>query len=170
MGVADLPAEDGVEKGSKKKGTGSARRKRRSFAPEYKLAIVAEYEMPTEPGARGALLRREGPYHSHVIEWTRARDAGALNALAAWRPARNRPRPRPTDSPSAGTENALQSVPQPYRVRIPANMRRTHRRVAHQRGDLVQPAPVSTSCCRTYAASDAVTWAILIDIRNLTSI
>ncbi|MFF3568642.1 hypothetical protein ACFYXQ_12805 [Nocardia jiangxiensis] len=44
---------------------------------------MAEYDMLTEPGARGALLRREGLYHSHVIEWRRARDPGALNALAA---------------------------------------------------------------------------------------
>ncbi|RJO74939.1 transposase [Nocardia panacis] len=83
MGAADLPADDGVAKGSTKKGMGSARPKRRSFTPEYKPAIVAEYDLLTEPGARGALLRREGLYHSHVIEWRRARDAGALDALAA---------------------------------------------------------------------------------------
>ncbi|MEU6190846.1 transposase [Nocardia sp. NPDC047038] len=82
MGAADLPAEDGVA-AAKNEGAGGGRSKRRSFTPEYKLAIVAEYEQLTEPGARGALLRREGLYHSHVIEWTRARDAGALNALSA---------------------------------------------------------------------------------------
>lgn len=58
LSVADLPAEDGVVAG-KKKGSGG-RPKRRRFAPEYKLAIVAEYEQLTEPGARGALLRGEG--------------------------------------------------------------------------------------------------------------
>nr|WP_067480767.1 transposase [Nocardia amamiensis] len=83
MGAADLPTGGGAAGKPKKKGAGPARPKRRSFTPEYKLAIVAEYEMLTEPGARGALLRREGLYHSHVIEWRRARDAGALNALAA---------------------------------------------------------------------------------------
>ncbi|WP_225732497.1 MULTISPECIES: transposase [unclassified Nocardia] len=62
---------------------GGGRSKRRSFTAEYKLAIVAEYDGLTEPGARGALLRREGLYHSHVIEWRRARDEGGLNALAA---------------------------------------------------------------------------------------
>ena len=45
--------------------------------------MVEEYDRLTEPGAKGALLRREGLYHSHLIEWRRARDAGALNALAA---------------------------------------------------------------------------------------
>lgn len=83
MGAADLPAADGAAAKPKKKGAHSARPKRRSFTPEYKLAIVAEYDILTESGARGALLRREGLYHSHVIEWRRARDAGALNALAA---------------------------------------------------------------------------------------
>jgi transposase-like protein len=47
------------------------------FSPEYKLAIVAEYENAPN-GEKGAILRREGLYSSHVIEWTRARDAGVL--------------------------------------------------------------------------------------------
>ena len=59
------------------------RSRRRVFTPEYKLAILAEYDQLTEPGARGALLRREGLYSSHLVEWRRARDAGALDALAA---------------------------------------------------------------------------------------
>jgi transposase-like protein len=50
---------------------------RRTFNPEYKLAVVAEYENAAN-GEKGAILRREGLYSSHIIEWTRARDAGAL--------------------------------------------------------------------------------------------
>jgi transposase len=50
---------------------------RRVFSPEYKLAVVTEYENAPN-GEEGAILRREGLYSSHVIEWTRARDAGAL--------------------------------------------------------------------------------------------
>jgi transposase len=76
-------ADDGVVAKKKQPGSRADRPKRRSFTPEYKLAIVAEYEQLTEPGARGALLRREGLYHSHLIEWKRLRDAGSLNALAA---------------------------------------------------------------------------------------
>jgi transposase-like protein len=53
----------------------SPRPSRRSFSPEYKLGIVAEYEAAPN-GEKGAILRREGLYSSHVIEWTRARDAG----------------------------------------------------------------------------------------------
>jgi transposase len=56
--------------------------KRRSFTAEYKLAMVAEYDAATEPGAKGALLRREGLYSSHIIEWRRARDTGALAGVA----------------------------------------------------------------------------------------
>ncbi|WP_348651111.1 transposase [Micromonospora sp. WMMD882] len=50
---------------------------RRVFSPEYKLAMVAEYENAAN-GEKGAILRREGLYSSHIIEWTRARDAGHL--------------------------------------------------------------------------------------------
>lgn len=98
MGAADLPAGGGAA-GKPNKGTDSARPKRRSFTPEYKLAIVAEYDMLTEPGARGALLRREGLYHSHVTEWRRARDAGVLNALAA---RATGPKPAKTGGEKAG--------------------------------------------------------------------
>jgi transposase len=52
---------------------------RRVFPSEYKLAIVAEYENAPN-GEKGAILRREGLYSSHVIEWTRARDAGTLTS------------------------------------------------------------------------------------------
>ena len=57
--------------------------KRRRFTAEYKLAILDEYERLTDPGAKGALLRREGLYSSHLVEWRHARDAGALKELAA---------------------------------------------------------------------------------------
>jgi len=53
------------------------RPRRRSFTAEYKLAMVAAYDrLPA--GEKGALLRREGLYSSHIIEWRRARDAGTL--------------------------------------------------------------------------------------------
>ncbi len=69
-------ADDGAV--SVSSGPRADRPRRRTFTPQYKLAIVAEYDRLTEPGARGALLRREGLYHSHLIEWRRARDAGTL--------------------------------------------------------------------------------------------
>jgi len=60
------------------------RAKRRTFTAAYKLKIVEEYEAAT-PGERGAVLRREGLYSSHLTEWRKARDAGALAGLAATR-------------------------------------------------------------------------------------
>lgn len=59
---------------------GPDRPRRRSFTDGYKLKILAEYDATTEAGARGALLRREGLYSSHIVEWRRARDAGVLGA------------------------------------------------------------------------------------------
>lgn len=60
----------------------SAKPTRRRFTAEYKLATLDEYDRLTDPGAKGALLRREGLYSSHIVEWRRARDAGALKELA----------------------------------------------------------------------------------------
>ena len=70
------------------------RPRRRVFTAEYKAAILAEYDALAEPGARGALLRREGLYSSHLTEWRRARDAGALAGLTpAPRVAKRSPEP-----------------------------------------------------------------------------
>ena len=53
---------------------------RRTFTSAYKARIVEEYYSLTEFGARGALLRREGLYQSHLEKWRRARDRGALDS------------------------------------------------------------------------------------------
>ena len=60
----------------------AAKPTRRRFSEQYKLAILEEYEGLSDPGAKGALLRREGLYSSHIVEWRRARDVGALSGLA----------------------------------------------------------------------------------------
>jgi transposase-like protein len=60
----------------------AARPRRRRFTAEYKLAIVAEYDGCTDAGAKGALLRREGLYSSHITEWRRATRTGSLAGLA----------------------------------------------------------------------------------------
>src|SRR5487761_1147340 len=54
---------------------------RRRFTAAYKLAILDEYEQLADPGTKGALLRREGLYSSHIVEWRRARDVGAIEGL-----------------------------------------------------------------------------------------
>ena len=70
----------------------AARPRRRSFTAEYKAAILDEYDaLPSGSTERGALLRREGLYTSHIAEWRRARDAGAGDGLA--------PKAKPRRSP-----------------------------------------------------------------------
>ena len=64
----------------------------RSFTAQYKLDVVAEYDAAAT-GEKGAVLRREGLYSSHVIEWRRARDAGTL-ARPRGRPGRPAADPR----------------------------------------------------------------------------
>src|SRR5437763_17119614 len=53
---------------------------RRVFTPEYKLAILAEYDRCTESGEKGALLRREGLYSSLITDWRRQHRQGLLKA------------------------------------------------------------------------------------------
>jgi transposase-like protein len=62
----------------------AARPRRRSFTAEYKERILDEYDaFPSGSSERGALLRREGLYTSHLAEWRKARAAGARGVLAA---------------------------------------------------------------------------------------
>lgn len=63
---------------------------RRTFTARYKSLIVAEYEAAPH-GEKSAVLRREGLYHSHIREWSAARDAGALSGLADARTSARRP-------------------------------------------------------------------------------
>ena len=62
----------------------AARARRRSFTAEYKARILDEYDaLPAGSEGRGALLRREGLYTSHIAEWRKVRDAGAIKGLTA---------------------------------------------------------------------------------------
>lgn len=54
---------------------------RRRFTAEYKQHILQEAEACTQSGERGALLRREGLYSSHLNTWRGQRDRGALQGL-----------------------------------------------------------------------------------------
>ena len=63
----------------------AAKPTRRQFTAEYKLRVLRESESLSQPGAIGALLRREGLYSTHLSAWRRQRDRGALTALKALR-------------------------------------------------------------------------------------
>ena len=88
---SEQPTVDGADEGPRSGQGPSPRPSRRRFTAEYKRRIVAEYEQAPN-GEKGAILRREGLYSSHVIEWTKARDAGALAGLGDARSSEKRPK------------------------------------------------------------------------------
>ena len=75
----------------------SARPRRRSFTAVDKRAYLDAYDaLPKGSPERGAFLRREGLYSSHMSEWRKQRDNGALAGLTA--------RPRTDRRPAADVE------------------------------------------------------------------
>lgn len=53
--------------------------KRRTFTAAYKARILAAYDaLPEGSPERGALLRKERIYHSHLEDWRRQQAAGSL--------------------------------------------------------------------------------------------
>jgi transposase-like protein len=68
--------------------------RRRTFTAAYKARILAAYDAAPQ-GEKGAILRREGLYSSHVVDWRRTRDAAGE---AGREPARGRPRADPRDA------------------------------------------------------------------------
>ena len=57
-----------------------AKVQRRQFTAVYRLRILKEADSCTKHGALGALLRREGLYSSHLVNWRRQREQGELGA------------------------------------------------------------------------------------------
>jgi transposase len=81
MTVADIASQDPDrpvrETGAAGPGPRAGQRRRRRFTAAYKARMLAEYDQLHTPGARGALLRREGLYHSHIQNWRKAAQPGA---------------------------------------------------------------------------------------------
>ncbi len=103
-----LPGGTGIEDPGPVDGAGRQRpdpevperARRRRFTATYKLEILAAYDAAPD-GVKGALLRREGLYSSHIDYWRKARDGGALAGLAA-------PRGRPPRDPRDATISRLE--------------------------------------------------------------
>ncbi len=95
--VTTLAGATGIEDPGRVAGVGTGRpdpevperARRRTFTAQYKLDVLKAYDA-APPGEKGAVLRREGLYSSHVVEWRRARDGGALAGLSASRGRRRR--------------------------------------------------------------------------------
>jgi transposase-like protein len=84
--MASSAEEDGLVASAR--GPRADQPKRRTFPLAYKLAIVEEYDQLADGRDRGALLRREGLYHSHIQQWREARDKGP-SGKPPGRPARS---------------------------------------------------------------------------------
>lgn len=69
--------------------------RRRRFTAEYKASVLREYEA-TPKGERGALLRREGLYSSHINKW---REDRAKLDVKALQPRKRGPKPKPQPDP-----------------------------------------------------------------------
>ncbi len=66
-----------------------ARPARRTFTAAYKARILAAYDaLPEGSPERGALMRRERLYHSHIEHWRKQQENGTL-ASSAGKPARD---------------------------------------------------------------------------------
>lgn len=90
-----------------------AKATRRRFSAEYKLKVLREAEACTQPGAIGALLRREGLYSSNLTTWRAQRQAGELGGLA---PKKRGPVPK-AKNPLATKVAALEREMTRYKAR-----------------------------------------------------
>ena len=73
----------------------SEKAKRRRFTAEYKARIVREAESCKQSGEIGALLRREGLYSSHLLNW---RERAKRGELAGLTPQKRGPKAKPNDA------------------------------------------------------------------------
>ncbi len=92
-GGSEFPAPGVDERSDEAPGAGSssaggvpdpevlAKPTRRQFTAEYRLRILEEADRCTGRGEVGRLLRREGLYSSHLVNWRKARRKGALSGL-----------------------------------------------------------------------------------------
>ena len=83
MTSSDMQDTPAGRRAARAAGPRSSQPKRRTFTAAYKLAVIEKYDAATEPGAKGALLRGEGLYDSHISYWRKARESGTLKSAAA---------------------------------------------------------------------------------------
>jgi transposase len=111
LAMADMPSSGPAKPGRNDPGGAGPRHgqpTRRTFTDSYKLAIVAEYDSLNVHGARGALLRREGLYQSHLEKWRKARDRGTLT-LKKTTPAPNSDTPTKTTAAESTQNRRLEA-------------------------------------------------------------
>ncbi len=87
---------------------------RRRFTAEYKLRTLQEADRLAESGQRGAMLRREGLYSSHLTAWRKQRSEGTLAGLEPKR----RGRKTSPDAPLIAENERLQRDNQRLTARL----------------------------------------------------
>jgi transposase len=111
----------------------AAKPTRRRFTAEYKLRVLREAESQREPGAIGALLRREGLYSTHLTAWRRQREGGALEAM------RQRRRGRKPD-PAAGARQRIVAL-EAENTRLEERLRQAEAIIAAQKKFVMGSTP-----------------------------
>ncbi len=74
---------------------------RRTFTAAYKLKILEAIDNCSKSEERGAILRREGLYHSHLLTWRKQRKSGQISGLT---PRKRGRKSKPVDPLSAKVE------------------------------------------------------------------
>jgi transposase-like protein len=90
-----------------------AKATRRRFSARYKLRILEQTD-GCDSGEVGALLRREGLYHSNLQTWKKQRDEGTLEGLT---PRKRGRKPKPVN-PLDSQLRQLQSENRKLKVKI----------------------------------------------------
>lgn len=102
---------------------------RRTFTAEYKRRILHEFDAcKGTPGAKAALLRREGLYDSRITDWRGARDRGELGGTT--KPRGPRPAPAPDARDHRITELERDNLKLEKRVRRAEAMLELQKKVA----------------------------------------
>lgn len=68
---------------------------RRQYTARYKLRILEEVDACSTSGQVGAVLRREGLYHSNIRTWRQQREKGTLEGLSPKKRGRKAKEPNP---------------------------------------------------------------------------